>query len=95
MLIEITLVQTALDKAILQFDGRVLEIFHSLWEGKTHRHHAATIAAIEIVTDKKGAHSLSVKLKAGYNEIVAVEPAALGRVEQLVSAVQQAMIEYM
>ncbi len=93
MLIEITLVQTALDKAILLFDGRVLEVFHTLWEGKTRRYHVGTIASIQIVTDKKGAHTLSLKAQGGYNEIVTVDPAALAPAQQLVTAVQQAMME--
>jgi hypothetical protein len=93
MLIEITLPQTALDKAILLFDGRILEVFHTLWEGKTHRYHAATLASVQIVTDKHGAHSLTLKAKAGYHEQITVEPADLARAQKLVDEVQRAIME--
>lgn len=94
MLIEITLVQSSSTKAILLFDGRVLELFHTLWVGKTLRYHVANIGAIEIVTDKKGAQTLSVKGKAGGQEIFKVEAGALADAQQLVAAVQQAMAAY-
>ena len=93
MLIEITLPQTALDKAILVFDGRVLEIFHTVWEGKTHRHHVATLASIQVVTDQQGAHTLTLKAQAGYVERITVEPAHLARAQKLVDAVQRAIME--
>ncbi len=95
MPIEITLPQTALDKAILQFDGRILEVFHTLWEGKTHRYHVATLASVQIVTDKHGAHTLALKAKAGYNEQMTVEPANLASAQKLVDEVQRAIMENM
>ena len=93
MLIEITLPQTALDKAILVFDGRVLEVFHTLWEGKTHRYHVATLASVRIVTDPHGAHTLALKARAGYHEQMTVEPAALPGAQKLVDEVQRAIME--
>ena len=93
MPIEIILVQTSLDKAILVFDGRILEIFHTLWGAKTARYHVAHISAIQIVTDKKGAHTLSLKAKSDA-AIISVEASALLDVQQLVAAVQQAMTAY-
>ena len=94
MPIEIRLVQTQLDTAIVVFDGRILEIFRTLWEGKTRRYHAAMIAEIQVQTDKKGAHMLNVKAHAGYTDLLTVENSALPAVQELVAQVQQAMGNY-
>ena len=94
MPIEIRLVQTQLDTAIVAFDGRILEIFRTLWEGKTRRYHAAMIAEIQVQTDKKGAHMLSLKAHAGYTDLLSVDNTALPAVQELVAQVQQAMGNY-
>jgi hypothetical protein len=94
MPIEIRLVQTPIDIVIVAFDGRVLEIFRTLWEGKTQRFHAAMIAEIQVQTDKKGAHRLYLKAQAGYSETLIVDDGALPVVQELVAQVQQAMEKY-
>ena len=94
MPIETRLVQTPLDIAIVAFDGRILEIFHTLWEGKTRRYHPAMIAEIQVQTDKKGAHTLSIKAQNGVRETLIVESSALASVQELVAQVQQAMANY-
>ena len=94
MPIEIILVQTSPDTAILAFDGRILEIFHTVWNGKTLRYHAALIAEIQVRTDKKGLHTFNLKAKGGYIELLTVEDSALPAVQELVAQVQQAMGNY-
>jgi hypothetical protein len=94
MPIEFRLVQTQLDIAIVAFDGRILEIFRTLWEGKTQRFHAAMISEIQVQTDKKGAHKLTLKNKVAYSESLIIDDGALPTVQELVAQVQQAMGNY-
>ena len=94
MPIEITLVQTALATAIAAFDGRILELFNTLWESKTHRYHVAVIGAIQIKTDKPNLPTLVIKAKAGFTESSSVDNGQLPAVQTLVAQVQQAMAEH-
>ncbi len=91
---EITLVQTALETAIVAFDGRILEIFNTLWESRTHRYHVTMLSEFRIKTDKQGLRTLAIKVKAGFNESFSVDNNRLPAVQTLVAQVQQAMTEY-
>jgi hypothetical protein len=93
-MIEIILPLVLPDKCVLQFDGRVLELFSPSWESKSHRYHVATISSIEILTDKKGAVSLKVQGTSGYADQVPISPAALADTHRLLGEVKQAMAPY-
>ena len=52
------------------------------------------IAEIQVQTDKKGAHTLSIKAQNGFRDTLIVEPSALASLQELVAQVQQAMKNY-
>ena len=91
MPIEIALAQTASDVVILAFDGRILEIFDTFWEGRTQRFHVAMLDEISLVPNKKGGRTLNLKNKAGFSGKFTVEDSALPAAQELVAQVQPAL----
>jgi len=95
-MLEIRLSTEPSDNTLLTFDGQVLEFFSVVSRGST-RLHVFEIAAIEIVTDKKGRNSLNITSKYAGIPLLAgltVRPEALGEAQALVVAVRQAMTQY-
>ena len=68
MPIEIALAQTASDVVILAFDGRILEIFDTFWEGRTQRFHVAMLDEISLVPNKKGGRTSTLRTKPASQE---------------------------
>ncbi|HEX2696265.1 MAG TPA: hypothetical protein VHM28_01065 [Anaerolineales bacterium] len=77
-------------KLIVSFGDNVLEYFSLMSAEGSARYHVGHFKSIEITTDKKGAHTLEVKLE---TRMLASEVSeqALPKAQELVTAVQKAM----
>ena len=77
-------------KLIVSFGDNVLEYFSLMSTEGSARYHAGHFKSVEITTDKKGAHTLEVKLE---TRTLASEigEQALPKARELVAAVQKAM----
>lgn len=89
-MIEVRLSNASLQKPILAFDGRVLEVFWVTSNEGSERYHAGHIQSIQLALNNKGRHILEWKTEFhGFKEEVSEE--ALPKAEQLVAEVQKAM----
>lgn len=75
-------------RSILTFDGHVLEPFPGDW-----RKHIGLITKIELLTDRKGQHTLSIQDRYSKGELT-VDEGAVPKVTQLIAAVQKAQAEF-
>jgi hypothetical protein len=95
-MIEIRLSIEPRDNTLITFDGHVVEFF-SLLSKQSFRFHVFQIANIEIVTDKNGKNTLSVKSKY-VNELLiaghAIRNEVLAEAQALVTAIKEAMALY-
>jgi hypothetical protein len=81
---------TSAKKLIVTFADNVLEYFSLMSPEGSARYHAGHFKSIEITTDKKGAHTLEVKLETRMLSSEVSEQ-ALPKTKELVAAVQKAM----
>lgn len=88
-MIEVQL-NTGPKKLIVTFADNVLEYFSLMSTEGSARYHAGHFKSIEITTDKKGAHTLEVKLEIR-TLASEVSEGALPKAQELVAAVQKAM----
>ena len=88
-MIEVQL-NTSAKKLIVAFGDNVLEYFSLMSQEGSARYHCGHFKSIEITTDKKGAHTLEVKLE---TRMLASEVSeqALPKARELVAVVQKAM----
>jgi hypothetical protein len=77
-------------KLIVSFGDNVLEYFSLMSTEGSARYHAGHFKSVEITTDKKGAHTLEVKLETR-TLASEVSEAALPKARELVAALQKAM----
>ena len=78
---------------LLTFDGRVLEVFYDMGD-KSWRYHVSLITSIQLgPPDKHGMQKLNFKTKEfGERTATEIAPDQVGQAQELVAAVQQAML---
>jgi hypothetical protein len=88
-----TMLHAETDNGILTFDGTVVEYFGR--NGSNDRYHARYIAKIALQTDRKGRAQIQIQMELTGGRVTSyVKPEHMGRAEELVSAVQNAMASY-
>ena len=76
---------------IVNFDGRVLELFYGESDDGAKRFHISHITSVSFGPDKKGRHNLEFKTRSGEPFLMEVDPAKVAEVQSLVDAVKNAM----
>jgi len=76
---------------ILTFDGEVLEVFYG---AKSTRVHVGHIQSIAVTTDRKGKQELHIETKFGAVPYMSLEPSLVGKVNELVFEVRNALATF-
>jgi hypothetical protein len=79
-----------LGRAIVSFDGRVIELFDPTIAGQATRFHVALVESIGVVDGKLGPY-LEVRSKAGAGGSIFIEPGKVAEAQGFCAEVSQAL----
>ena len=92
-MIELQLSTKSMSKPVVVFDGHVIEFFYDDLNHGSRRVHVGHIKSIEIIPVSRGKEKYSLQIKGEYMLVVTdVSEAILPKAQELVTAIQQAML---
>ena len=79
------------NRSLLSFDGTTVEFFHG---GDSRRAHIGAMSNIQIETDKKGKHWLSIDKEMESGQLFNISDQVYTQVSELVAQIQSAMSSF-